>query len=216
MHSCGASKGTNPAHVEVAGNLAKAMHEGGMKLVYGGGTTGLMGEIARTLVSLSGPGAVHGIIPEPFVRHQREQGSSDIWQHLLDEKNYGRTTIVNDMHTRKKMMADAVSNGGPGGGFVVLPGGYGTLEEMAEITAWNQLGIHAHPIVLYNADGYWNDIVNFIKKAVDEGFIDRENASIVVEAKDEHEVVSRLKDYQVAQGRFKLKWAIELSSLAGE
>jgi uncharacterized protein (TIGR00730 family) len=122
------------------------MHEHNIHLVYGGGTVGLMGELARTLVSLSGPSAVHGIIPAALVSMER-QGKAP------DESLYGRTTVVPDMHTRKRMMAQEVVNGGPGGGFVALPGGYGTLEELMEAVTWNQLGIHSRGVCIFNVEG---------------------------------------------------------------
>lgn len=210
-YSCGASKGTNPVYTEAARHLARAMHQGNMRLVYGGGTTGLMGEVAQTLVSLSGPDAVHGIIPRPLVRYEQEPNPADSRQHTIDEKKYGRTTVVADMHTRKRMMADEVIRGGPGGGFVALPGGFGTAEEMFEITTWNQLGIHDWPIVLFNVDGYWTGIIDWIQEtAVRAGFISPANARITVEATNEDEVLSQLKNYQVASERFALTWHDEL------
>jgi len=106
-----------------------------------------MGEIAKTLVSLSGPGSVHGIIPKALLRYERSyiedeagEGKEVDPRKTIDEETYGRTTVVRDMHTRKQMMAQEVSDGGAGGGFVSLSGGYGTLEETMEMVTWNQLG----------------------------------------------------------------------------
>ena len=101
-----------------------------------------MGEVAKTLVSLSGPDAVHGIIPEALVRYERDTTYTSSTGEEADkggpalavpeEKVWGRTTVVKDMHTRKKMMAQEVMAGGPGSGFIALSGGYGTLEELFE------------------------------------------------------------------------------------
>lgn len=113
-----------------------------------------MGELAKTLVSLSGPSAVHGIIPEALLRYERNHTEGKPISETIDENTFGRTTVVADMHTRKHMMAQEVINGGEGGGFVALSGGYGTLEELMEVVTWNQLGIHARGVVVYNVEGY--------------------------------------------------------------
>ena len=158
-----------------------------------------MGEVARSLVALSGPSAVHGIIPAALVKY--EQNSAGI-----DEEIYGRTTVVKDMHTRKQLMAREVIDGGPGSGFVALSGGYGTLEELMEITTWNQLGIHGMPVLVYNVEGYWDSLLTWLKNAVSLGFIAPDDASILVEALSAEEVVTCLKEYKNAERRFNLEW----------
>lgn len=185
-----------------------------------------MGEIAKTLVSLSGPDAVHGVIPEALLRYERgnttngeekaaeEEGKdeADVTKDLIKEKGlidesvYGRITVVKDMHSRKQMMAREVIESGNGGGFVALSGGYGTMEELMEVVTWNQLGIHARGIVLYNVEGYWDGILSWVKTAVSSGFVSEANKGIMVEAKSGEEVVSCLRDYQNSKGRFDLKW----------
>lgn len=185
-HSCGASPGTSSSHLSAARALARAMHQNDMHLVYGGGTVGMMGELAKTLVSLSGPEAVHGIMPESLMELER---NSD------DEKTFGRVTIVADMHTRKRMMTREVIEGGPGSGFVALSGGYGTMEELMEVVTWKQLGIHKRGVVVFNIDGYWDGLLQWVNKAVDSGFIAEHNRSIIVEAKEAHDVVTELKRY---------------------
>ena len=197
--SCGACPGSSPIHLAAARALAQVFHDNNISLVYGGGTVGLMGEVARSLVALSGPSAVHGIIPAALVNY--EQNSAGI-----DEKIYGRTTIVKDMHTRKQLMAREVIDGGPGGGFVALSGGYGTLEELMEITTWNQLGIHGMPVVMYNVYGYWNGLLTWLKNAVSLGFIAPNNAGILVEALSAEEVLTCLREYKNAEGRLNLEW----------
>ncbi|KAK1057407.1 hypothetical protein LTR74_014160 [Friedmanniomyces endolithicus] len=210
---CGASPGTSPSHLAAPRALAHVLHSANLNLVYGGGTVGIMGEIAKTLVSLSGPGSVHGIIPKALLRYERSyiedeagEGKEVDPRKTIDEKTYGRTTVVKDMHTRKQMMAQEVSDGGAGGGFVSLSGGYGTLEETMEMVTWNQLGIHAHPVVLFDVDGYWEPIIQWVRNSVGAGFIAENNAGIMVAAKTAEEVLERLRDYQTAEGRFKLKW----------
>ncbi len=205
---CGANQGTSPKHMAAARALAETFHKHNISLVYGGGTVGLMGELARTLVSLSGPESVHGIIPAALVKH--EQGfdpASDDVTETIDASIYGRTTVVKDMHTRKRLMAREVIDGGPGGGFVALSGGYGTLEELMEIVTWNQLGIHSRGVVLFNVDGYWDGLIQWVKTAVSDGFIAPGNAGILVEALDAEEVVVCLREYKNAEGRFDLHWS---------
>ncbi|TVY56710.1 Bifunctional cytokinin biosynthesis protein [Lachnellula suecica] len=127
-------------HMEAARSLARTMAAHNIHLVYGGGTVGLMGEVARTLVSLTGPTSVHGIIPSPLVKYERGPDSDTATSSLPAYETYGRTTVVKDMHTRKALMAKEVLSGAPGSGFVALSGGYGTLEELMEVVTWNQLG----------------------------------------------------------------------------
>jgi uncharacterized protein (TIGR00730 family) len=208
LSSCGASSGTSPAHLAAARALAHVLHNNNIHLVYGGGTVGLMGEVAKTLVSLSGPDSVHGIIPQPLIRFEQnhDPDSTDPNAHSIDSSIYGKTTVVKDMHTRKKMMAQVVIDGGPGGGFVALSGGYGTLEELMEITTWNQLGIHSMPVIVFNVEGYWNGLIDWVKTAVSSGFIGPTNAGILVEALTAEEVLTQLKEYQNAEGRFNLTW----------
>lgn len=211
---CGSSPGTSPAHLAAARSLAQALHAHGISLVYGGGTTGLMGEVARSLVVLSGPEAVHGIIPDALIQFEQQgrPAAKDVAKKdeeiiQIDEKIYGRTTVVPDMHTRKQLMAKRVMEGGPGSGFIALSGGYGTLEELAEVTTWNQLGIHGRGVVIFNVEGYYDGLIQWVKSAVTAGFIAPGNAGILVEALDAEECVTALTDYQVSEGRLKLDWS---------
>lgn len=169
-----------------------------------------MGEIARTLVALSGPSSVHGIIPAPLVKYEQsghDFSSNPSRNSIAADQEYGRTTVVKDMHTRKQLMAKAVMEGGPGSGFVALSGGYGTLEELFEVITWNQLGIHGKGIVVYNVEGYYDGLIQWVKTAVSAGFIAPGNAGILVEALDAEEVVQQLREYQMAEGRFDLEWS---------
>lgn len=211
---CGASPGKSPAHLEAARALAKAMHEHNISLVYGGGTVGIMGELARTLVSLSGPESVHGIIPTPLIKYERQgwDGSKDDGEKGLpvpDYEVYGRTTVVADMHTRKHKMAQEVLTGGKGSGFIALSGGYGTLEELMEVVTWNQLGIHTRGVAVLNIEGYWDGLLQWVRKAVEAGFVGEGAKGIIVEAKTAEEVIQALKDYKLSEGRFKLEWGKE-------
>ncbi|KAA8643221.1 hypothetical protein EYZ11_003109 [Aspergillus tanneri] len=227
---CGSVSGNDPAHMETARALAHEFYRNNIQLVYGGGTAGLMGEVARTLVSLSGPQAVHGVIPRALVRVEKGYNGSKAAEESsmtdgkgaervvqdpvevaapLQESEYGITTIVPDMHTRKRLMAAKVREGGPGSGFVSLAGGFGTIEEVMEMTTWNQLGIHQLPVVLLNINGYWDGLLAWVKNAVREGYIGVENGSILVEAKIVSEVWPRLVGYKLSNGRMKLNWTDE-------
>ena len=166
-----------------------------------------MGELARTLVSLSGPESVHGIIPEALIKWEQESGHSSDAKNALNDEIFGRTTVVKDMHTRKQLMAKKVMEGGPGSGFVALSGGFGTMEELMEIVTWNQLGIHGCGVVVYNVEGYYDGLIEWIKSAVNGGFISGPNAGILVEARSAAEVIKCLKEYVVSDERMKLDWS---------
>jgi len=172
--------------------------------------------VARTLVQLSGPSSVHGIIPAPLVKYER----SDITTTIPDSSftvdadgkllpayaMYGKTTVVPSMHIRKQMMAEAVIAGGPGSGFIALSGGYGTLEELMEVVTWNQLGIHDRGVVVYNVEGYWDGLMSWVKNSVETGFVGEGNKGIIRDAADAEGCVKELRDYVNAKGRFNLSW----------
>lgn len=206
---CGANAGANPAHMEAARQLGRVMAENNIDLVYGGGTVGLMGEVAKSIVAINGPDSVHGIIPEALVKYERDgtyQTTNTSNQVVPEEAVYGRTTVVKDMHTRKKLMAEEVFAGGPGSGFIGLSGGFGTMEEIFETTTWNQLGIHSNGIVLLNIDGYWDGIVQWLNKAAEEGFVKPVNKDILVTATTPEGALKALRDYKVSDGIYQLKW----------
>ncbi|KLP06788.1 uncharacterized protein FFB20_09901 [Fusarium fujikuroi] len=173
----GSSSGNEPAHIEAAKSLGRVCHENSIKLVYGGGTTGVMGAIASTLVELSGPDAVHGIIPEALLKYE----AKELGRHPKDPTcaRYGKRTVVQDMHTRKRLMIQEVIDGGEGSGFVALSGGYGTLEELFEVTTWHQLGIHDRGVCLLNTGGFFDGLVDWLANVVQKGFIGLEDAAIL-------------------------------------
>jgi uncharacterized protein (TIGR00730 family) len=197
--------------------LAREFHKNNVHLVYGGGTVGLMGELAKTLVSLSGPEAVHGIIPKALIRveegyQDKESDSGSKKAERTVQNNgaeFGRVTVVPDMHSRKQLMAKQVFEGGLGSGFIALPGGFGTMEEVMEMTTWNQLGIHHVGVLLLNINGYWNHLVAWVENAVDEGFLSSQNASILIQTDDTAAALEKLRAYQVSGDRLKLSWGDE-------
>ncbi|RAK79315.1 LOG family protein [Aspergillus fijiensis CBS 313.89] len=229
---CGSRSGTSPAHLEAARALAHQFHAHNVQLVYGGGTVGIMGELSKTLVSLSGPKAVHGIIPRALVEVEEgyktptptstptpgngaaSGGAGKAPERVgggdtMEETEYGQVTVVADMHTRKRLMAQKVLEGGPGSGFVALAGGFGTMEELMEVTTWNQLGIHKAGVVLLNINGYWDGVLQWVQAAVQQGFVSRENAGILAEATRAEDVLRMLREYRISSDRMALDWGQE-------
>ncbi|KAG9229811.1 hypothetical protein BJ875DRAFT_473921 [Amylocarpus encephaloides] len=212
---CGASAGNSPIFMESARELATHMASLNIQLVYGGGNSGIMGMLAKTLVSLSGPQSVHGIIPDALVKYERDPEAGATVKPtgetctLPDYEIYGYTEVVSDMHTRKLKMAQAVMKGGPGSGFIALAGGFGTFEELMEMATWNQLGIMDKGVVVLNQDGFWDDLFKWVDKSITAGFIKQTNRGIMLEARNAQEAVKLLKEYVPSPGRFKLQWGNE-------
>ena len=168
-----------------------------------------MGEVAKTVCSINGPNAVHGVIPEALVKYERDgtYQTRNAEGHIIPEEAvYGRTTVVKDMHQRKKLMAEEVFKGGPGSGFIGLSGGYGTMEEVFEVITWNQLGIHTNGICLLNVEGYWDGIMQWLDKATEQGFVKPGNKNIVVSADTPGDAIAKLRGYKVSESTFKLQW----------
>lgn len=165
---CGSGEGRNPSYMQAARDLGSCMAENNIGLVYGGGGIGLMGEVARTVIA--GNAHVTGIIPKFLMKRERmlADGGHDLH-------------IVNDMHERKMMMFEHAS------GFVALPGGIGTLEELVEIATWAQLGRHKKPIIVANIDNYWQPLLTLVAHMKQEQFI-REGLEV------HFEVVERARD----------------------
>ncbi|RKF65241.1 Bifunctional cytokinin biosynthesis protein [Erysiphe neolycopersici] len=205
---CGSSLGKSSEYIEAARTLAHVFHKNDITLVYGGGTFGLMGEIAQVLTSLSGPDSVHGIIPAPLLRYECDNPGPDIEisSILPDAKRFGRTTVVKSMHERKQMMVSEVLSGGPGSGFIALPGGYGTLEELMEMTTWNHLGILDKGVVLFNVKGYWSGLLSWLDNAVTSGFISVKTSAVIREATTADQCILLLKEYKCQEGRLQLNW----------
>lgn len=122
------------------------------------------------------------------------------------EEIFGKTTVVKDMHTRKRIMAQEVLQAGPGSGFIALSGGYGTFEELLETSTWNQLGIHNKGVCVLNINGFYDGLFSWIRTSVDEGFISEGNSGIIAEAKTAEAAILALRNYQVAPSVLKLSW----------
>jgi uncharacterized protein (TIGR00730 family) len=224
---CGSSPGYSPSHIEAARRLAEVMAERNIQLgkvsprtasriltkpnkVYGGGTVGLMGEIAKTIVALAGPDAAHGIIPKALLRYECDDRAPSVKEgdlNIPDPNIYGRTIVVKDMHTRKRMMAEEVFSGGPGSGFIALPGGFGTVEEVLETVTWIQLGIHDRGVCLFNVDGFFGGILEYIQQAKEEGFIHNTNAGILWSVSSAEAAVDALRHYKVPDSVLRIEWS---------
>ena len=209
---CGSSFGNSPEFSKGAEQLGKLMAKKNYGLVYGGGTTGLMGSIAKSIASENI--YVHGIIPNALVSKERKSQveidliNNEIKENVDNHKgetplddSYGKSTIVSDMHTRKRMMGQEAN------AFIALPGGFGTLEELFEITTWSQLGIHEKPIVLLNLNGFYDDLITFINKAISNGFISENNGKILQIASTPEEALEKIESYVTPVGRFNLNWS---------
>jgi uncharacterized protein (TIGR00730 family) len=148
---CGSGPGRDPVYIAAARELGSAMADNGIGLVYGGGSNGLMGEVARAV--LGGRGHVTGIIPEFLAVKER----------MMTDVN--DLVVTASMHERKMTMFERAD------GFVALPGGIGTLEELVEICTWAQLGQHAKPIIVCNIAGYWDPLLALFGHMRQERFI---------------------------------------------
>jgi uncharacterized protein (TIGR00730 family) len=148
---CGSGDGKGQTYLEAAETLGRDMAKRGIGLVYGGGSLGLMGQVARGV--LAGGGKVTGIIPH-FLQ-TKEKMLTEVQELIL----------VDDMHERKKLMFERAD------AFVALPGGIGTLEELVEQLTWAQLGRHNKPIVLANINGFWTPFLKLLGHMRDESFI---------------------------------------------
>ena len=148
---CGSGPGLNPSYMASARTLGAALAVGGVRLVYGGGSLGLMGEVARA--TLDGGGRVTGIIPAFLSGKER-------MLHDVDE-----LIVTQNMHERKMLMYERSD------AFVALPGGIGTLEELVEQLTWSQLGRHNKPIVVANIDGFWTPFLNLLRHMKADAFI---------------------------------------------
>jgi uncharacterized protein (TIGR00730 family) len=166
---CGSSNGSDPAFLAEARALGTAIAQARLGLVYGGASVGLMGAVADS--ALAGGAEVIGVLPELLSNSE------------LSHAGLTRLEVVSTMHRRKARMvklADA---------FLMLPGGYGTLDEMMEIVTWKQLRLHAKPCILINTAGYWNGLLDFLDWIVKAGFLKPENRNLLQVATNAGEAV---------------------------
>ncbi len=171
---CGSSIGASPAYAKAARAIAKELVENNIALVYGG-NVGLMGVVADAVLELGGEAT--GIIPKALL--DKEVGHPGLT----------RLHVVKDMHERKAMMADLSD------GFIALPGGIGTLEELFEVLTWSQLGLHQKPIGLFNVEGFYDDLIRFVQHLVDQRFLKSEQAGLLIHERDAASLLACFKSY---------------------
>ncbi|KAL0923415.1 hypothetical protein M5K25_007471 [Dendrobium thyrsiflorum] len=188
---CGSSPGKKPSYQLAAVQLGHELVERNIDLVYGGGSIGLMGLVSQAV--FNGGRHVLGVIPKTLMPRE------------ITGETIGEVRAVSGMHQRKAEMARHAD------AFIALPGGYGTLEELLEAITWAQLGIHNKPVGLLNIDGYYNCLLSFIDKAVEEGFIDTAARNIIISAQTSHELLSKLEEYEPREQGIapKLSWEME-------
>tara|TARA_Y100000588_G_C13959562_1_gene798113 strand:+ start:86 stop:631 length:546 start_codon:yes stop_codon:yes gene_type:complete len=171
---CGASKGNNTAYLNSARNLGIELASNQIRLIYGGGGSGLMGCLANSAIKSGGK--VTGVIPRYLKSRE------------LENRNLTKLEVVSDMHERKKRMFDLAD------GIVVLPGGIGTLEETLEVITWKQLGMHKKPIIIVNIMGYWNKLDSLVKDTINAGFAGKQTLTLYQKVEKPEEVVPALEN----------------------
>ena len=180
---CGANSGNKDIYRAAAETLGKELVSRGIRLVYGAGSVGLMGVLARTVHDRGGE--VLGIIPEALT--PRELAGDGI----------GETVVVQTMHERKALMAqesDAV---------IAMPGGFGTMDELFEAITWGQIGIQRKPIGLFNVAGYFDPLLQWIDFAVKEGFVRPQHRQLFIVGDDPSLLIERLAKHQPPAGMIK-------------
>ncbi|XP_072988332.1 cytokinin riboside 5'-monophosphate phosphoribohydrolase LOG3-like [Typha latifolia] len=188
---CGSSQEKKKTYHDGAIELGSELVSRNIDLVYGGGSIGLMGLVSRAVYD--GGRHVIGVIPKTLMPRE------------ITGETGGKIKAVADMHQKKAEMARQSD------AFIAYPGGYGTLEELLEVITWAQLGIHDNPVGLLNVDGYYNSLLSFIDKAVEEGFINPTARHIIVLAPTAKELVKKLEEYFPCQEGVaaNLNWDIE-------
>ena len=173
---CGSNTGTRPDYAEAARNLAEVLVRHDLELVYGGAAKGIMGVIADTV--LEHGGNAHGVIPK-FLE-EKEIAHSGLTQ----------LHVVASMHERKSMMAELSD------GFIALPGGFGTLEEIIEILTWGQLQFHDKPCGVLNVSGYFDHLMAYLDHAEREGFLRAENRQMLLQDTDPAGLIRQFERYK--------------------
>lgn len=172
---CGSSSGNAPAYHEVAHALGAYFAQIGIGIVYGGGNVGLMGALADG--ALAHHGEVIGVIPQALLEKE------------LGHRGVSELRVVRSMHERKQMMADLSD------GFVALPGGFGTLEELFEALTWLQLSFHDKPVGLLNVDGFFDPLLSFIQQMCLSGFLRPEHASLLIVEHTPERLMERMRSF---------------------
>lgn len=173
---CGSSAGKNPKYRDQAYQLGKILAQKNIGVVYGGAKIGLMGAVADGVLSENGE--VIGVIPD-FLQ------TKEVAHTELSE-----LTVVSSMHERKLKMHDLAD------GFIALPGGFGTMEELFEILTWGQLGLHSKAVGLLNTNGFYDPLLNMLSQMTEQNFLQSANRDMLLSADNMDDLLSKMKHYQ--------------------
>lgn len=173
---CGSNVGTAPEFADSARSLGRLLAVRKIGIIYGGGSVGLMGELADA--ALSDGGEVVGVIPRA------------LWEREIGHRGLTKLHVVETMHERKALMAELSD------AFIALPGGLGTLEEIFEIWTWAQLGLHGKPCGFLNVNGYYTPLVGFLDSAVAAGFLRPQHRAIAIVGSDAEVLLERFATYE--------------------
>ncbi|PJZ47256.1 TIGR00730 family Rossman fold protein [Leptospira brenneri] len=183
---CGSSPGFDPSFMTEASKLGEYLGSHQIGLVYGGASVGLMGAVANGC--LAKKGSVTGVLPK-FLKKKE-----------IEHDGLGELIIVETMHERKRIMFDLAD------AFIVLPGGFGTMEEFFEIITWSQLGLHNKPVVILNWLGFYDPLITLLQTMVTSGFLKKENATLLQVLETSKDLLSTLQNYSPSNTE---KWLSE-------
>ena len=183
---CGSNAGQDPIYMAMARSLGETLAKSGVDLVYGGASVGLMGAVADA--ALAGGGRVIGVMPQALVDKEiAHKGLSDL-------------RVVGSMHERKALMAELSD------GFITLPGGLGTFEELFEVWTWAQLGYHRKPCALLNVAGFYDGLITFLDDVTERGFVKSVHRSMLIVENDPAALIEAMRTYDPPQ---VIKWIKE-------
>jgi uncharacterized protein (TIGR00730 family) len=172
--NCASSPGAHPEYIQVSRELGKKLAQRGSSLVYGGASVGLMGEIADAVLTQGGE--VIGVITEGL-------------DQMVGHKGLRELHVVPTMHERKTKMFQLSD------GFIAMPGGLGTLEEVTEVLTWAQLGLHSKPVGFLNVRGYFNRLMDFLDHAADQRFLRMQHRQMILVAKNPDQLLANMEAY---------------------
>ena len=182
---CGSATPADPRYVELAREVGATLAGRGIGVVYGGGRVGLMGALATS--ALEAGGEVIGVIPEALAGHE------------LSNHDCTQLHVVPGMHDRKRMFTDLSD------GFVTLPGGVGTMDELWEAVSWAQLGYHAKPVGLLNAFGFYDGLLRFNQKMVEVGFVRPAHRDIIIAAETIRDLLEKMATFTPATNVLQIR-----------
>lgn len=179
---CGSSNDVDTAYKEAATSVGRVLAQAEIGIVYGGGHVGLMGHVAEA--ALREGGEVIGVIPKKLQKRE------------LAHNGLSQLHVVDTMHERKAMMADLAN------GYIALPGGWGTLEEIFEMMTWLQLGYHQNPVAILNTKGYYDNLLSFLEAAHQQGFVRTQHVDLVFSSSAINEVLEHVQSWWQRKGNF--------------